>query len=78
MKTAVEWLADRYTYINWLVNRDEISEETANQWREDFLKKAKEMERVQLSDAFYAPTNIQNPKNFEQYYNKKFQLFKKH
>ena len=43
--TAVEYLAERYNYITWLRNRDEISASTADEWREKFLKEAKEMEK---------------------------------
>jgi hypothetical protein len=45
--TAVEFLAERYNYITWMRNRDEISAGTADEWRAKFLKEAKEMERKQ-------------------------------
>ena len=48
MKTAVEFLAERYNYITWMRNRDEISAGTADEWREKFFKEAKEMEKQQL------------------------------
>ena len=47
--TPVEYLAERYNYITWLRNRDEISRATADEWREKFLKEAKEMEEQQLN-----------------------------
>lgn len=50
--TPVEYLAERYNYITWLRNRDEISRATADEWREKFLKQAKEMEDKQLSGNF--------------------------
>ena len=53
MKTAVDFLAERYNYITWMRNRDEISAGTADEWRAKFLKEAKEMEKKQMADAFY-------------------------
>lgn len=50
--TAVEFLAERYNYITWMRNRDEISAGTADQWRTKFLKEAKEMEEHQLNKAW--------------------------
>ena len=50
--TAVEFLAERYNYITWMRNRDEISAGTADEWRAKFLKEAKEMEEQQLNDAW--------------------------
>lgn len=47
--TAVEFLAERYNYITWMRNRDEISEATADEWRAKFKKEAMEMEEQQLS-----------------------------
>tara|TARA_R110000868_G_scaffold28617_2_gene107095 strand:+ start:859 stop:1098 length:240 start_codon:yes stop_codon:yes gene_type:complete len=53
MKTvsAVEWLAEKYNYITWMRNRDEMSAGTADKWREDYLEQAKEMEREQIVNA---------------------------
>ena len=51
-KTAVEFLAERYNYITWMRNRDEISAGTADKWRAKFLKEAKEMEEQQLDKAW--------------------------
>lgn len=45
--TAVEFLAERYNYITWMRNRDEISAATADEWRAQFLEQAKEMEKQQ-------------------------------
>ena len=33
---------------------------------------AKEMEKQQMADAFYAPTNLAEPKNFNEYYKQKY------
>ena len=42
--TAVEFLAERYNYITWMRNRDEISAEKADEWRAESLEEAKIME----------------------------------
>ena len=47
--TAVEWLAEKYNYITWLRNRDEISALKADEWRFKYLLQAKEMEKEQIS-----------------------------
>lgn len=46
--TPVEFLAEKYNYITFLRNRDEISEATADEWRAKFLMEAKKMEEQQL------------------------------
>ena len=33
MKTAVEWLAEKYDYAYWMVKRDEISPGLAEEWK---------------------------------------------
>lgn len=50
--TAVDFLAERYNYITWMRNRDEISAGTADEWRAKFLKEAKEMEERELKRAW--------------------------
>lgn len=50
--TAVEFLAKKYNYITWMRNRDEISESTADKWRDKYLKEAKKMEKKQLNKAW--------------------------
>lgn len=47
-QTAVEFLAEKYNYITWMRNRDEISAATADEWRAKFLKEAKEMEKTSM------------------------------
>lgn len=51
-KTAVEWLAEKYNYVTWMRNRDEISASTADEWRAEFLEQAREMEKEQIMDAY--------------------------
>ena len=68
-QTAVEFLAEKYNYITWLRNRDEISAGTADEWRSKFLEQAKEMEKEQITKAY----NSAIPFKFgEQYYNETF------
>jgi len=75
-QTAVEFLAEKYNYITWLRNRDEISAGTADEWRDKFLKEAKEMEKQAIIQALndgkgMALGTIEN-KSIEQYYNQTF------
>jgi len=69
--TAVEFLAERYNYITWLRNRDEISAGTADEWRKKFLEEAKEMEKEQIKDAYRFPNTLVDMSS-EQYYNETF------
>lgn len=43
-QTAVEWLAEKLEYVNWMRNRDEISAGMADEWRKHYLEQAKAME----------------------------------
>jgi hypothetical protein len=47
-KTAVEWLAEKYNYITWMRNRDEMSAGTADECRAKYLEQAKEMEKERM------------------------------
>jgi hypothetical protein len=70
-QTAVEFLADKYNYIIWLRNRDEISAGTADEWRKKFLEQAKEMEKEQHRKTYHQGLNS-NFQDFEQYYNETY------
>jgi hypothetical protein len=52
MKTPVEFLAERYNYVTWMRNRDEISAGTADEWRAKFLQEVKEMEKHHIINAY--------------------------
>ena len=52
MKTAVEWLAEKYDYAYWMVKRDEISPVLAEEWKKHYLERAKQMEKEQIIDAY--------------------------
>lgn len=49
-QTAVEWLAEKYDYVYWMVKRDEISPGLAEEWKKHYLEQAKEMERQRMID----------------------------
>ena len=51
-QTAVEWLAEKYNYVTWLRNRDEISAGAADKLRAKFLTQAEEMEKEQMIQAY--------------------------
>jgi hypothetical protein len=51
-QTAVEWLAEKYDYVYWMVKRDEISPGLAEEWKKHYLEQAKEMEKEQIKSAF--------------------------
>jgi hypothetical protein len=46
-QTAVEFLSEKYMYVTWLRNRDEISASWADKLRAQYLQEAKEMEKEQ-------------------------------
>ena len=49
-QTAVEFLSEKYMYVTWLRNRDEISAEQADKMRAQYLAEAKDMEKEQSID----------------------------
>ena len=68
-KTAVDLLSEKYMYVTWLRNRDEISAEQADKMRVQYLAEAKEMEKEQIRKAY----NSAIPFKFgEQYYNETY------
>lgn len=67
-QTAVDYLAEKYNYITWLRNRDEISAGTADVLRADAYEQAKEMEKEQIMIAY----NNCELCDAEQYYNETF------
>jgi len=78
-KTAVEWIAEKYNYIIWLRNKDEISPFKADELRAKYLEQAKEMEKQQHKETWFLSTSqfaneseMLYKKDFEQYFNEKF------
>lgn len=50
--TAVDFLAEKYDYVYWMVKRDEITPTLAEEWKKHFLEQAKQIERKQIGDAY--------------------------
>ena len=50
--TSIEWLAEKYNYVTWMSNRDEISAGMADEWRKHYLEQAKAMENKELKEAW--------------------------
>ena len=71
MKTAVEWLAEKYDYAYWMVKRDEISPALAEEWKKHYFEQAKEMEKQQIMKARQDIFHTGNLTN-EEYYNETF------
>ena len=52
--TAVEWLAEKYNYVTWMRNRDEVSASMADEWLKHYLEQAKQIERTQHGNTWDA------------------------
>ena len=72
MKTAVQILFEE-------INRIRLEDECENIGAIEFfslqreaIKEALQKEKEQMADAFYAPTNLAEPKNFDEYYKQKY------
>jgi hypothetical protein len=76
-KTAVDFLSEKYMYVTWLRNRDEISAEQADKMRAQYLEEAKEMEKEQMINSYLAGkwdekfTDRKSEEFYEQIYEKK-------
>jgi hypothetical protein len=51
-QTAVEFLSEKYMYVTWLTNRDEITSSDADKMRIKYFEEAKEMEKEQLKEMY--------------------------
>jgi hypothetical protein len=74
-QTAVDFLSEKYMYVAWLRNRDEISAEQADKMRAEYLAEAEEIEKEQMCDTwvdsrtFYWGDNyFGKQKSFDEYY----------
>ena len=71
---AVEFLSEKYMYVTWLRNRDEISASWADKLRAEYLEQAKEMykeQMIEFANSFYDECGMQYgglEKSAEQYY----------
>ena len=76
--TAVEFLSEKYMYVTWLRNRDEISASWADKLRAEYLEQAKEMykeQMIEFANSFYDECGMQYgglEKSAEEYYNEIF------
>jgi hypothetical protein len=61
-QTATDFLSEKYMYVTWLRNRDEISAEQADKMRAQYFAEAKEMEKEQIKQAYWPKSHA------EQYY----------
>jgi hypothetical protein len=77
-QTALEFLSEKYMYVTWLRNRDEISASWADKLRAEYLEQAKEMEKgqmIEFANSFYDNCGMQYgglEKSAEEYYNETF------
>jgi hypothetical protein len=81
-QTAVEWLAEKYNYVTWMSNRDEISAGMADEWRKHYLEQAKAMDKEQKLECWNVAHQAgrfegkgiaeENWQTFEQYYNETY------
>jgi hypothetical protein len=72
MKTAVEQLFFDLEFLKMKLNFNQITPQDYYKGLKESYHKCLELEKQQLSNAFYAPTDIQTPKNFDDYYNETF------
>jgi hypothetical protein len=78
-QTAVEFLSEKYMYVTWLRNRDEISAEQADKMRVQYLAEAKEIEKEQMCDTWVDSRTFDKgdnyfgkQKSFDEYYNETY------
>jgi hypothetical protein len=76
-QTAVDFLSEKYMYVTWLRNRDEISAEQADNMRAQYLAEAKEIERKQIKDSYSAGVweigYFNGKADAKEYYNKTYE-----
>jgi hypothetical protein len=74
--TAVEWLSEKYDYVMWMQNMGALSTENADKCREEYLQKAKEVEKEQIVNAHLTgliySLETDASTQAEQYYNDNF------
>ena len=70
MKTAVQYLIEKLQTPKW---QDSLGKELTMSIHEDIKAEVLLMEKKQMADAFYAPVNEAEPKNFDEYYKQKYE-----
>jgi ADP-ribosylglycohydrolase len=74
-KTAVDFLKDKFIMIQWLLVRDEITKEKADEFLNDWSDRAKEVEKEKIKEAYLAGWDaLANGKHqySEDYYNENY------
>jgi hypothetical protein len=77
--TAIEFLSEKYMYVTWLRNRDEISASWVDKLRAEYLEQAKEMykeQMIEFANSFYDECGMQYgglEKSAEEYYNETYE-----
>jgi hypothetical protein len=71
MKTAIQQFIEELETPKW---QDVLGKELTMTINENVKLKYIDLEKEQLRNAFYSPTDIQTPKNFDDYYNETFGL----
>lgn len=71
-KSSVEWLYEKYNYVTWMRNRDEISAGIADEWRKHYLQKAIQMheEEIIAANEDSSTNDFGEFLTGDQYYNK--------
>ena len=70
MKTAVQYLIEKLETPKW---QDSLGKELTMAIHEEIKAQVLEIEKRQMADAFYAPANEAEPKNFYEYYKQKYE-----
>ena len=70
MKTAVQYLIEKLETPKW---QDSLGKELTMAIHEEIKAQVLEIEKRQMADAFYAPANEAEPKNFDEYYKQKYE-----
>lgn len=72
-QTAADFLSEKYMYVTWLRNRDEISAEQADKMREQYLSEAKEIQKEHIEKAYFDGKWDGKFKAAEEYYQETYE-----
>jgi hypothetical protein len=70
--SSIEFLAERYEYINWMLKRDEISQSTAKSWQKNYFNEAMAMHKREIISAYQEHYFDDIFLESEDYYNQKY------
>lgn len=72
--SSVEFLAERYEYVSWMLKRDEIEIAIAEEWKVKYLQQAKEMHKQEVVNALRDRYSFLGDSwDNEQYYRKTYE-----